>query len=195
MASRFLEGDIDIHGGGSDLEFPHHEAEIAQSELANGKQPFVRCWFHIAMVRHKGDKMSKSVGNLIMVRDLLDKYSPNALRIYLARHHYHESWSHDPEALSRSEELAGKLQATSGDSEQKYLLDSQDLQQYKKEFVDAMDDDLDTPRALEILSYLARTVKKSRLLGEMASVLGLRTGRDPDPEVIDGWERHRSGFR
>ena len=88
MSTRFLGPTLDFHGGGGDLVFPHHECEIAQAEALTGRSPFVRAWLHTAMVEHEGAKMSKSLGNLVMVRDLLKHWSPDALRLYLGRHHY-----------------------------------------------------------------------------------------------------------
>jgi cysteinyl-tRNA synthetase len=91
MATQLLGEAIDIHIGGSDLAFPHHECEIAQVEPVTGKIPCVHFWMHIAMVYHEGEKMSKSLGNLVMVRDLLESWSADSLRLYLGRHHYREN--------------------------------------------------------------------------------------------------------
>jgi L-cysteine:1D-myo-inositol 2-amino-2-deoxy-alpha-D-glucopyranoside ligase len=93
MATHFLGETIDLHSGGSDLIFPHHECEIAQIEPLT-RQPFVRCWLHIGMVHHEGQKMSKSLGNLVMIRDLLSGWSADALRLYMGSHHYRQVWSH-----------------------------------------------------------------------------------------------------
>ena len=90
LSTKYLGNTIDIHSGGVDLCFPHHECEIAQVEPVTGVKPFVRFWMHTAMVYHEGEKMSKSLGNLVWVRELLKTYSPDALRLYLARHHYRE---------------------------------------------------------------------------------------------------------
>ena len=90
MATHLLGETIDIHCGGSDLVFPHHECEIAQSETVTGRQPFANFWVHVAMVGYEGEKMSKSLGNLVMVRELLTDYSPDAVRLYLAQHHYRQ---------------------------------------------------------------------------------------------------------
>jgi L-cysteine:1D-myo-inositol 2-amino-2-deoxy-alpha-D-glucopyranoside ligase len=95
MAMRYLGDTIDIHGGGSDLIFPHHESEIAQSEGYTGKEPFVRYWMHVGMLRYQGEKMSKSLGNLVMAPVLLETYSPDAIRLALLSHRYRESWEYE----------------------------------------------------------------------------------------------------
>ncbi|MCR4305842.1 MAG: cysteine--tRNA ligase, partial [Candidatus Daviesbacteria bacterium] len=99
MSMEYLDEQIDIHGGGSDLIFPHHEAEIAQSEGATGKAPFVKYWLHTGQVSYRGEKMSKSKGNLVMVSDLLKKYSPNAIRWLLLSHHWSQPWEYKEEDL------------------------------------------------------------------------------------------------
>src|SRR5215469_2027322 len=109
MSTKYLGTQVAIHGGGSDLVFPHHTCEIAQSEHATGTAPFVRTWMHCAMVELDGVKMSKSLGNLILVRDLLREYSPDAVRILLLRHHYREPWSYSTEDMRASADLAGRL--------------------------------------------------------------------------------------
>ncbi|MDQ3881249.1 MAG: cysteine--tRNA ligase, partial [Chloroflexota bacterium] len=88
MSMEYLGDRFEIHGGGSDLIFPHHESEIAQSEGATGVRPFVAFWMHTGMVHHEGEKMSKSLGNLVLVRDLLVDYPGDAIRLYLLSHHY-----------------------------------------------------------------------------------------------------------
>jgi L-cysteine:1D-myo-inositol 2-amino-2-deoxy-alpha-D-glucopyranoside ligase len=109
MARCFLGKSIDIHGGGADLLFPHHECEKAQVECVAPQQPFVRYWFHTAMVRHAGAKMSKSLGNLVMARDLLHTSSADGVRLYLASHHYRQAWEHDAHALAEAERLAQQV--------------------------------------------------------------------------------------
>ena len=95
LALRELDTTIDLHGGGSDLIFPHHECEAAQSEAATGER-FVRHWMHQAMVRMDGEKMSKSLGNLVFVSDLLKSHDPRAIRLAVVAHHYRDSWEwHD----------------------------------------------------------------------------------------------------
>ncbi len=200
IASHFLGETIDIHGGGSDLVFPHHESEIAQSECATGQQPFVRYWFHTAMVCHAGEKMSKSVGNLIMVRDLLETCSPDGLRLYLGSHHYRHSWEHNLAELERAEQVARTLCSAvmrSGGTR-----DELDPAPYWQAFTDAMDNDLDTPSAVQVLEGCAREIEQEAqaakdveraqyALREMSRILGLRLDDKEDEErVIKGWSKH-----
>lgn len=104
MATHYLGETIDIHGGGSDLIFPHHENEIAQSEAATGK-PFARFWVHNEMLNIKGEKMSKSLQNFIPIKDLLESFSPNVIRLYLLQSHYRNPVNYNPQMLKQA--LAG----------------------------------------------------------------------------------------
>ncbi len=106
MSMHYLGEQIDIHGGGADLAFPHHTCEIAQSEHATGKAPFVRTWMHTGMVYQDGEKMSKSLGNLTLVSNLLKEYSADAIRIVLQSHHYRYPWECFPEDLKIAAETA-----------------------------------------------------------------------------------------
>jgi L-cysteine:1D-myo-inositol 2-amino-2-deoxy-alpha-D-glucopyranoside ligase len=183
MSLHYLGQTIDIHGGGGDLVFPHHECEIAQSEQYTGAQPFVRCWMHIAMVRHEGEKMAKSVGNLIMARDLLQTYGPDAIRAYLLSHHYRTSWAYDEAALNRAAARAERYAAAS-QADAIAGGDPLDGMPYRARFVAAMDEDLDTPTGLSILDELSDAILAATggrdvvaaqgLLREMAWVLGLQ---------------------
>lgn len=208
MANLFLGETIDIHGGGDDLIFPHHESEIAQSECATGKSPFARYWFHTAMVQKEGKKMSKSVGNLIMVRDLLETSSPDGLRTYLARHHYRQAWELDRKKLQEAEELAQKLKSvavrTDADPETEGgARNAQKEEEWRTVFLKAMDDDLQTPRVVQLMSELAdailagRNVKGARaVLREVAAILGLCLDAETaEQNVIQGWEKHLARFR
>ncbi len=103
LAMRELGETIDIHGGGSDLIFPHHECEIAQSESATGKM-FSRYWMHVGMVNLRGIKMSKSLGNLVFVHDLLKKHSPESVRLAIVSNHYRSSWEFSNELVDEAEE-------------------------------------------------------------------------------------------
>lgn len=140
MSIGSLGKQIDIHGGGKDLVFPHHEAEIIQSEGSTEKIPFAKYWIHTGQVFYEGEKVSKSKGNLVMVSRLLEKYSANAVRFLLLSHHYRENWEYREEELAMAEKrlrgLVGKLRATG-----------------KTKFVDIMNQDLDTPKALELMLH------------------------------------------
>ncbi|MBI2430890.1 MAG: cysteine--tRNA ligase [Candidatus Levybacteria bacterium] len=140
MNLEYLGEQIVIHGGGHDLIYPHHESEIAQTESFTGKVPFVKHWLHVGMLKYKGQKMAKSVGNLVMVSDLLKKYSPNAIRYLLLSHHYRESWEFEEKELKEAEKII-----TSWTLRQ--IKEQQNFQEFKK----AMDDDFNIPLALTIL--------------------------------------------
>jgi L-cysteine:1D-myo-inositol 2-amino-2-deoxy-alpha-D-glucopyranoside ligase len=135
LALRELGTTIDLHGGGADLVFPHHECEAAQSEAATG-EPFVRHWMHQAMVRKDGEKMSKSLGNLVFVNDLRREWDPRAIRLALSANHYRTEWEWNDKRMPEARErLQRWLAAGEGDG----ALD---------EVRAALDDDLDTPTAL-----------------------------------------------
>ena len=148
LALRELDTTIDLHGGGSDLIFPHHECEAAQSEAATG-QVFVRHWMHQAMVRMDGEKMSKSLGNLVFVSDLLKTYDPRAIRLACVSHHYRDSWEyHDdlmPAAAERLERWAARRRHRSESPELLAAVRT------------ALDDDLDTPAAVAAIDEAVAT--------------------------------------
>lgn len=204
MSTRFLGPTLDLHGGGGDLAFPHHECEIAQAEPLTGCVPFARGWVHMAMVEHEGAKMSKSLGNLVMVRDLLVHWPADALRLYLAGHHYRRSWSHDPGEIARAHRLAGTLRAAvTAPGGRGGGLDAAGAE---GDFAAAMDDDLDTPAALGRLEGLAddilgaaragRDVAPAQaLLRRLAEVFGLRLDAPgADKRVVEGWDAHLERF-
>jgi L-cysteine:1D-myo-inositol 2-amino-2-deoxy-alpha-D-glucopyranoside ligase len=182
MASRYLGPSIDIHGGGADLLFPHHECEVAQSENAFGVEPFARYWMHVAMVGYNGDKMSKSLGNLVLVSDALKNYSADAIRLYLFSHHYREPWTYDDTEVDHWQRVADDLiEAVGLDS---YGIESElDVSLPRDRFLSAMDDDLDTPAAIEALQEIALAILESpedddtreaqRTLAELSEILGL----------------------
>lgn len=161
LCQQYLGSQLTIHGGGVDLTYPHHESEIAQSEIATGQHPFVHIWSHVAMVRMDGQKMSKSLGNMVFVRDLLRRYSADAIRLYLLEHHMREVWEWSPAALDNAAARAERLTlaARAGDSPD----DGQ-----AAAFAEALADDLNTPRALDILDAVS-----GRPLRTLAGVLGL----------------------
>jgi cysteinyl-tRNA synthetase len=176
---------IDIHGGGKDLRYPHHESEIAQSESATGVAPYVGTWMHIGTMMLDGVKMSKSLGNLVKVSDLLaEGHSPDAIRLGLLGTHYRSDHDWTNEELAQWEDAAALLrravEAPGG------APDLTRIEPQRMAFMDAMDDDFDTPRAIDVLLELARAVEGGRVRGdtagpalrELADVLGLRLGRE-----------------
>ena len=204
MSEQFLGATLDIHGGGADLIFPHHDSEIAQAEAATGQEPFFRFWLHTAMVRHEGEKMSKSLGNLVMVRDLLENWSPDGLRLYMGSHHYRESWSHSPGELAQGERLAQRLRdAVTVEGGTGPRVDPSPAMIV---FTEAMDDDLDTSSALAVQERLADEVLVSAGCGKdvreaqerlraMGRVFGLRMDANtPEERVLTGWAEHLKRF-
>ncbi|HUG85579.1 MAG TPA: class I tRNA ligase family protein, partial [Euzebya sp.] len=148
MAQEHLGNVIDIHGGGTDLIFPHHEAEILQSESFTGQSPFARVWMHVAMVALDDVKMSKSLGNLVFLGDLLDRHPAAAVRHLLLSHHYRQEWSY-LEADMDASVAAVKTWAGAEDGDPGA---SGPLQRA----VDRrLDDDLDTPGALALIDQAA----------------------------------------
>ena len=139
LAMRELATTIDLHGGGSDLIFPHHECEAAQSTAATG-EPFVRHWMHQAMVRMDGEKMSKSLGNLVFVSDLRRDWDPRAVRLACVAHHYRDSWSWTDDLMpAAAERLARWVGTSAGGGD-----DGEALEAVRA----ALDDDLGTPAAV-----------------------------------------------
>lgn len=175
MAYKYLDKKIDIHGGGSDLIYPHHESEIAQSEQFTGEKPFAQFWMHTGAVMYEGEKMSKSLGNLVMVSKLLETYSADAIRLMLLRHHYRTPWEYRQKELNSAqreiEQLEEVLQESPIDrgTEPKTVIE---------QFTNALENDLDTPKAVETVFKLAEeqeerpTLENQKALKSMLKVLG-----------------------
>jgi L-cysteine:1D-myo-inositol 2-amino-2-deoxy-alpha-D-glucopyranoside ligase len=158
MSIRYLGETLDIHGGGGDLVYPHHESEIAQSETWTGKQPFARIWMHIGMLRMDGEKMSKSLGNMVFVHDLLEEHRPEAIRLYLSGVRYRDVLEWDPAALEAAGQLVAHLETAATAKPHHAGADALDSEPFRQRFVAAMADDLDTPRAIGVLRELADTI-------------------------------------
>lgn len=152
MIKKTLGDQIDIHGGGRDLIFPHHESEIAQSESFTNQKPFVKFFMHTAMVLYQGEKMAKSLGNLIMVSDLLKKCSPNEIRWILLSHHYRQPWEFDE---SKIKEAKKKFKVISNSLMNKNSVDNAE-NKYFNQFESFIADDLNVPLALEFLVDAAK---------------------------------------
>jgi L-cysteine:1D-myo-inositol 2-amino-2-deoxy-alpha-D-glucopyranoside ligase len=157
LALRELGTTIDLHGGGTDLIFPHHECEAAQSEAATG-QPFVRHWMHQAMVRMDGEKMSKSLGNLVFVSELVKEWEPMVVRIAIVSHHYRDSWEWNTELMPAA---AARLERWRAAGPGTAALD---------EVRDALDADLDTPAAVAAID---RAAAAGGGVSEAAALLGV----------------------
>jgi len=180
---QYLGLQIDIHGGGTDLMYPHHECEIAQSEAATGRQPFARFWVHVEMVRLGGEKMSKSDGNMVFVRDLLRRYSPDALRLYLLSTHYRTPLDFDEQSLAQQQEVAETIAKAASTSVRSASTPDAKLADVIADFDQALDDDLDTPRAVQIVERLTASIASRgdgvaygarRALRSLSSRLGLQ---------------------
>jgi cysteinyl-tRNA synthetase len=198
MSQKYLGETLDIHGGGKDLIFPHHENEITQSEAATGK-PFVRYWIHNGMLQLGGEKMSKSLGNLVSVEDFLSRHSGDVLRMLILNSSYRSPLTFTDEVVEQSERGLERLKtglrpATPGagsDGEIEAALEGQ-AATAKAGFLQAMDDDFNTPGALAQLFELVRSINQARdagagpealgaaqqVLRELAGVLGLRLEED-----------------
>jgi L-cysteine:1D-myo-inositol 2-amino-2-deoxy-alpha-D-glucopyranoside ligase len=183
MALEYLGPQVDIHGGGSDLIYPHHESEIAQSESATGIRPFARIWVHVGMLRYQGEKMSKSLRNLVLIRDLLPRYGADSIRVLLLRHHYREPWEYTQDQLDDAAAWTKRLRAAasrsgSGGGDAASAVRA------------ALEDDLDTPRALRALEDALGSGDGSWRAG--ADLLGLRLGA---PESEGGETKKALGWR
>ncbi|MFN2590449.1 MAG: cysteine--tRNA ligase [Actinomycetota bacterium] len=157
MARRLLGQPVDIHGGGSDLIFPHHESERAQAE-AVGPAPFVRHWMHTGTVHQANEKMSKSLGNMTFVERLLERYEPVAIRRYLLQRRYRDDCHFDESRLRADPDPSARQDG---------------LPTRREEFFAALDDDLDTPRALAILDAARAGRSDPDWTHEAEQVLGL----------------------
>ena len=165
LALRELGTTIDLHGGGSDLIFPHHECERAQSEAATGEQ-FVRHWMHVAMVFKDGEKMSKSLGNLVFVDQLRTLWDPRSIRLAVIEHHYRNEWEWDEELMPRNHERLLRWKASVGGGASEVL----DIVRT------CLDDDLDTPGALQ-------AIDKAAASGADVSVAAALLGVDLNSEI------------
>jgi len=200
MALKYLGNTIDIHGGGQDLVFPHHENEIAQSESFTQETPFVRYWLHSGLMQQDKQKMSKSTGNLIGIKDTLARFSSDAIRLFILSSHYRSPLSYSEEALEASERGAERLRSAlsqKGNGEEEITV--LDVKHFEQRFVEAMDDDFNTAQAIAVLFELTREVNRSadqganitkaqHILLKLAGILGLtleeKTRLTPDVEAF-----------
>jgi len=156
MAMRYLGPQIDIHGGGRDLVFSHHESERAQSESLTGKRPFAKAWVHTGMVRYHGHKMSKSLGNLVHVSQALQRAPAAAVRLYLVSHRYGRDWEFGWGGLARAARLIERIRKLLADDARAKKPSTAPGRALMAEFNAALADDLDTPRAVRALRAALR---------------------------------------
>lgn len=186
MARKYLGKTIDIHAGGADLIFPHHENEIAQSECANGEQ-FVKYWMHNGFVTINKEKMSKSLGNFLTIDKILENYDANTIRFFILTNHYRMPVEFSDESLAGAQAGVKRLYNAINEARKTVKIDEtldistfseyKDLEEYKN-FIEAMDDDLNTSKALAVLFDLATKLNKEQnstnltLLYKLSEILG-----------------------
>ncbi|CUT17532.1 MULTISPECIES: cysteine--tRNA ligase [Candidatus Ichthyocystis] len=189
MSSHYLGDTFDIHGGGADLQFPHHENEIAQSRTASSGG-FARYWMHNGFIRVSQQKMSKSLGNFYTIRDLLEKYEAEVIRFFLLRSHYRSSIDYNDSSLLEAREALSRLYRAlhSCPPDNQGFLDEHN--NYVKLFVAAMNNDFSTPEAFSVLFELANEVNRSSSceLSWVLKCLGQTLGLlNHDPEEFLGY--------
>jgi cysteinyl-tRNA synthetase len=180
MGLKYLGSQLDIHGGARDLIFPHHENEIAQSEAVTGKKPFVKYWLHTGFLKINGEKMAKSLGNYITVREALKKYDSEAIRLFVLSTHYRSEIDFTDERLKGAEASLRRLCNTldslgdaKKDSVKRELTSGEKafgdrVEKLRGEFVKAMDEDFNTPQALAALFDMSKQI--NRFLDEQSQV-------------------------
>jgi cysteinyl-tRNA synthetase len=182
MGEHYLGEHFDIHGGGQDLQFPHHENEIAQSEGAHD-HPFVNYWMHNGFVRVNEEKMSKSLGNFFTVREILARYQPEVVRFFILRAHYRSPLNYSDEHLEDAKRALDRLyialKGSEGSGPREAVPPVDWSQPHASRFREAMNDDFNTPEAIAVLFDLANEINKTQrsqdvsLMKELGDVLGL----------------------
>ncbi|CDG65249.1 MAG: cysteinyl-tRNA synthetase [Methanobacterium sp.] len=171
ITEEYFGPQYDIHGGGLDLIFPHHEAEIAQMESASGKKPMVRYWMHTGFLNVKGEKMSKSLGNFITIKDLLEEYPPEVFRFFVLSTHYRSPIDFSQEILEQSqsglkriykltETIEDLLESDIPENNSHDLKHQELIQETRKNFFEAMDNDFNTPFALSSIFDFIREINR-----------------------------------
>lgn len=192
MSMQYLGKEFDIHGGGADLAFPHHENEIAQSEASTGK-PFARYWIHNGFVNIRSEKMSKSLGNVLNIREILQRVHPEALRLFLLSSHYRSPLDYNETSIREAsvglERLYAALAALDDLIEAKGKASDlpEELKDIKGRFTEAMDDDFNTPRSLAILFDAARAINRMAMPGASKKTVAT-------PELLQGVKTDLSGI-
>ena len=215
MSSKYLGNEIDIHGGGRDLVFPHHENEIAQSEAYSGRKPFVKYWMHTGFLTINGEKMSKSLGNFITIRDLLKTVDPEILRLLFLTTHYRSPIDYTEKALLQSDrelrrvyDTVDALESRGPKTEENVKTPTEqeilpEVAEAKRTFYAAMEDDLNTSNAMASLLSLVRSANRAlnreaptgeleqyaKTLRELSGVLGLLREKKRKEELPEEAEK------
>ncbi|MCH8200711.1 MAG: cysteine--tRNA ligase [Chloroflexi bacterium] len=198
MSYRYLGATLDMHGGGQDLIFPHHENEIAQAEGFTGVKPFVRHWLHNGWLTLDEEKMSKSIGNIITIREALDRYGSDGIRIFVMTAHYRAPLAYSEEAMEAGKRAAERLQLAASVPGGEGPAADIPGDEYRERFGASMDDDLNTAGALACLFDLAREINRARdesravdeaqaTLRELAGILGLTLRERETAEGADAF--------
>lgn len=165
MSTCCLGNGFDIHGGGGDLQFPHHENEIAQSEAATG-ETYVNTWMHVGFVQVNEEKMSKSLNNFFTIREVLKSYHPEVLRFFIAASHYRSPLNYSDAALDQARQALERFYATLGALVLPADGEPADAANFETRFADAMNDDFNTPEALAVLYELVREANRCDKAGD-----------------------------
>lgn len=207
MNQALFQGEIDIHGGGSDLKFPHHENEIAQSMAMNGHH-LARYWMHVGRLDINQEKMSKSLGNITLVKDLIQTYDPYAFRLLMISHHYRQKINYSDELMMQYQKEYDKIKRTLKKAVLTLRLNDMHEKQLDldviKQFEHFMNDDLNTPNVLTLIQELVKSINKTNDLKDlsiqyetlvvMLDLLGIEIEINPADEIIQtyrDWEKAR----
>ena len=163
MSKKFLGENFDIHGGGLDLKFPHHENEIAQSECCSGKN-FANYWMHVAPLNVNGKKMSKSLNNFITIKKVLEEFHPEVMRMFFYLTHYRKPINFTANSINEAKNILDKLYESLRDTD---FTDTKIDLDYKNKFEEALKDDFNTPKAIKILQELVPKINKTKSSVEM----------------------------
>ncbi|MBP3194615.1 MAG: cysteine--tRNA ligase [Cardiobacteriaceae bacterium] len=174
MSGKELGAHFDIHGGGNDLKFPHHECEIAQSEAFFGKKT-VNFWLHNGFVQINDEKMSKSLGNFFTVREVLEKFDGETLRFFILQTHYRAPLNYSEEGLQEAKKALTRLYSAISqlNDDAVTVTDTESYKKYEEKFLEALNDDLNTPKALAVLFEIAKEANKNndKTSSEFAAIL------------------------
>lgn len=211
ITEHFFGPQYEIHGGGSDLMFPHHEAELAQQESASGKKPFVKIWMHVGMLSVNGKKMSKSLGNVISLSKFLKENSPKVFRYLVISRHYRSALDYNPIALEEAGKSLLRIQTFISKAEFAKKSKSKrsfDVSKFEKDFEAALEDDFNTPKALGVIFELINETEKdiwsispaglssiSKFVKGSLGLLGIDIKKTKTPINIKFFASRREKFR